>query len=330
MKKKKSAKRPIPGHLSHSAYTGKRLPRKHTNYPVLIFMLLCLGVFMFGLSLRARAADVSVNAISNGPPPPAPAIITSPAEGTHFASVPIMVSGTCPARFMVKLYRNNVFSGAALCALDNTFQIQTDLFEGANDLNARIFNAVGDEGPTSPVIRVYYDKPTAPSSSTTTSSPTPSSGLTPPLLIKADNLYKGYFTGDEISWPLDIIGGNAPYALSIDWGDGNTSIFSRKQSGEFSIRHTYAKAGPNQDTYLIHLTATDTEEHKTYLQLMVIVHDRDNVATATPGSTSSGSGLPRLNMLWPVYSVTLLMAVSFWLGERREFLRLKPVQRAHK
>jgi len=57
------------------------------------------------------------------------------------------VKGICPARFMVKIYRNDVFSGGILCAMDNTFQLQTDLFVGSNILKARVFNAVGDEGP---------------------------------------------------------------------------------------------------------------------------------------------------------------------------------------
>ncbi len=331
MKRTKATPRPVYGHLSHRSYTGKRLAKQHTNYPILLFLLLCLGVFMIGLSLRARAEDVSVNATSNGPPPPAPAIITSPAEGTRFTTVPITVNGTCPARFMVKLYRNDVFSGAVLCALDNTFQIQTDLFDGANDLRARVFNAVEDEGPTSPTIRVYYDRPVTPQTPTSPTTPastsSPSAGIEP-LIIKADNLYKGYYTGDEISWPLDIIGGTAPYALNIDWGDGNTSIFSRKQSGAFSIHHVYAAAGPKQDSYIIKLTASDINDSKTFLQLTVIVHDKNNVAVATPGSTSSRGGVP--SVFWPIYGMTFLMALSFWLGQRREFLRLKPQLRAHK
>jgi hypothetical protein len=335
-KQNHSAKRAPYGHLSHTSYTGKRLPKQHTSYPILIFLLLCLGVFMYGLSLTAQAANVSVTATADGPPPPGPAVITSPSENDRFSAVPITVKGTCPARFLVKLNRNNVFSGAALCATDNTFQIETDLFEGPNDLQARIFNAVDEEGPTSPAIRVYYDKPPAPVTpssptpiSNPVSEPSPPSKALPPLIIKADNLLKGYYIGDEINWPLDITGGNAPYALSIDWGDGNSSIFSRKQSGEFSIHHIYSMPGPKQDSYVIKLVATDVDGNKTYLQLMVIVHDKSNVAVATLGSTNK-DGLSSLRIFWPVYSVTLLMAVSFWLGQRREYLRLKPNLRTHK
>lgn len=340
MKNNQTHKRAPYGHLSHSSYTGKRLPKQHTSYPFLMFLLLCLGVFMYGLSLTAHAADVSVTASTDGPPPPSPAVITSPSENDRFTSLPTTVKGTCPATFLVKLYRNNVFSGAALCAADNTFQIQTDLFEGPNDLQARIFNGINEEGPTSPAIRVYYDKPAVPvttpdstiSIANPTSQATPSTSSLPPLIIKADNLLKGYYIGDEISWPLDIVGGKEPYALSIDWGDGNTSIFSRKQSGEFSIHHIYSAPGPKQDSYIIKLVASDVNDNKTYLQLTVIIHDRSNVASAIPGSTTGltngKTGLPSLKMLWPVYGVTTLMAISFWLGQQGVLttprLRLKP------
>src|SRR6266550_3261904 len=99
-------------------------------------------------------------------------------------------------------------SGSAICTGSRIFELQIDLFPGKNDLTAHSFNINDNEGPVSAITTVYYDIPA------------PSSGQTPnPLILKTAFIYKGYYVNQEVDWPLEISGGNKPYAFNIDWGD---------------------------------------------------------------------------------------------------------------
>jgi hypothetical protein len=107
-----------------------RKSRFFLPYPLLIFLTLCAGVFLVAATLNVSANDLLVSAKVAGPPVTSPAAITSPVNGTHFSSVPISVSGTCPANAAyIELFRNNVMSGTAICSGGN-FQLSSDLFVG--------------------------------------------------------------------------------------------------------------------------------------------------------------------------------------------------------
>lgn len=336
--KKQRKKSPKKSLFSHHKHTGKRLPHKHTSYPAVAMVILLVIFVVVGLTMKTNAANVAVNAFVNGPPPAGPAEITAPLDGDTFTAVPITVSGTCPigGGNMVKLYRNNVFSGAVLCSVSGTFSLQSDLFSGINSLQARVFNAIDVEGPVSSPITVTYTPPppppVPPSPSTdtpvTTTTNTDDSDAASQMVIKAENAYKGYFTGDTINWELELIGGKAPYALTVDWGDGGLSTVSRKEVGKFKISHVYERAGINQGSFPIKIIATDGAGGSTFLQLMVIVHDKDDIAAALPADSGLSDVPPfsfamSYQVALPIYLGLLLMVTSFWLGERQELHRLK-------
>lgn len=348
--KKTRAKSKQPKLISHHSNTGKRLPKQYTSYPLLIFILLLVGVFMAGLTFKARASDISVHAFIQAPLPTIPATIVTPIDGAHLSDSLTTINGSCEATDMVKLYRNDNFSGAVLCAADGTFQIQTALFVGANDLHARIFNVTYDEGPQSPIVRVYYDPSSAPGvpASTGDNTPvqtTPSNStpeyraaapvVEPQFMINSDNFYKGYVVGDTIEWQLNAFGGTPPYALSVNWGDGETTIVSRKDAGIFTVKHVYKKAGGYKGSYAIKITASDANDTSTFLQLMVIIQDKSASSHATPGIASIEGLPPTINLpfdmqyFWPAYGVTFLMAASFWLGQRRTLVTLRPRRKQH-
>lgn len=299
-------------------------------------MVLFLVIFVvIGLTFKTSAADVNVNAFVNGPPPAGPATILSPLDGETFTAAPVTFSGTCPVGGgnMVKLYRNGIFTGATLCTLAGTFQIQSDLFEGLNVMESKVFNGIDVEGPTAPTINVYYNPPPPPAepdaqTPTTTSKPV-SQAPTTQLLLKTENAFKGYFTGDTINWELEIIGGRSPYALTVNWGDGGLSTLSRKDAGKFKIKHTYESPGVNQDSYTIKIALTDDAGGSTFLQMMVIVRDKQEITAAIPGSTTAS--IPPLNLslqykvALPIYLGLLMLVGTFWLGERQELHKLKPL-----
>jgi hypothetical protein len=158
---KPTAKRPRrPAAAAHKAVHRKRpLHKKVLLHPFSVMVLLCVGVFIIGAAFQGRAATYDVTATVPAQPLTAPAVIAEPADQLHVTTTPITVSGTCPANSYVKLYRNDAFSGVALCA-GGLFQVQADLAGGPNTLDARAFNLTDEEGPDSPAITVYYDETT--------------------------------------------------------------------------------------------------------------------------------------------------------------------------
>jgi hypothetical protein len=151
-------------------------------------VLLCAGVLIAGTTLRSFAASYSVTATVQAPLPTSAATITSPTASQHVTTNVATVSGTCPAQSYVKLSRNGNVSGVSQCA-SNSYQIQTSLTSGTNQLAAQVYSLTDSPGPASPSVTVYYDQivsgiiPTAPPDST------------PVTLTVSDVENTGYKTG---------------------------------------------------------------------------------------------------------------------------------------
>src|SRR5690349_7483025 len=83
---------------------------------------------------QVKSGDIVINSQVVGPPPSTPPTIDSPADGTTFDHKQIEVKGSCVAGLIVKIYRNKVFAGSALCANNGTYSLSIDLYDGRNDL----------------------------------------------------------------------------------------------------------------------------------------------------------------------------------------------------
>lgn len=319
------------------------------KWPLIVFVLLCILVLLVGWTFQATAASpcdppatflndppnppythctsniLNVSAKVPAPLPTEPAIITSPADGTHFTTTPITVSGTCPSdSAYVEIYDNGYFRSVAPCSA-GTFTLQIDLFPGANQLTPHVFNKTDDEGPIGNSITVYYDvpqQPTAPSSPATHPS-SPNISIAP-FELSTDFTYKGYYIGQTVYWTFQATGGNPPYAINVDWGDGNNSIISQKTPGNFVASHRYKTAGNGpKSSFAIKVSGADSDGRQAYLQMFVIVNP-----SGLPNFVANNLPSPHINnnwllLAWPSYLVLLLMLASFWLGEREEVINLK-------
>jgi hypothetical protein len=300
-------------------------------YPLLVFLLLCVGVYLFAWTFNAHADDVIVNAIVKGKPVVEPPAITNIQSGQIFNAVPIYVSGTCPDNAAyVKIFRNGIYSGSAICE-NGKFDPVVDLFVGKNVITAKPYNVTDDEGPESELLTVYYQPP-HPQTNLQTGQPVPvgSTQKTEPLLLNTEFVYKGYFVGQEVQWPMEISGGTAPYALNVDWGDGQSSIISRKEYGKFFINHVYKqKSNSYKNQYIVKVQASDITGNYAYIQFFVIVNERSAAAVGA-GSSIYSKGPPTLGGLhdwvwaaWPLYGALVMLVVAFKLGEHEELLLLK-------
>lgn len=331
--------------LLHHRHTGKIMHKRHTSYPVLAMLLLCVGVLLSGATSSTMAATITdsdsyqVTASYLGYPPTTAATIGAPLDGTHFKSAPITVSGTCPVDTYIRLTRNGVPSGIALCNADGTYSLQTDLFSGTNTLQAQVYSLTDLPGPSSAVVTVYLDQPAPVSSpgptAPRTGTPTSTNNLSMPLILKSQFHYQGHYTGQTTQYQFLIDGGTAPYAVSINWGDGTQKLLTVPVSGPFTVSHTYQKAGGYHGSYKITLSAADAAGTNTMLQILAIVNNRPTVPLTGSASSDGGSSAmdnigqnlqALLNVIWPTFAITVLLLLAFWFGELRELklLRAKP------
>ncbi len=302
-------------------HTGKVRPHGHTSYAGLMFTLLIVGVLLLGSSWAAQAADPAVNpqagsvgltGVVRGPAPTTSAVIVTPRSGFRTNSIPVTVSGTCPANTFVSVTKNNVFGGVTTCQDDGTFSLLVDLFDGENVLIARVADALSQFGPDSAPVTIFYDAP---------SLSLPGGAVGKQLFLETSTTVLGVDPNQEIGRAAVIVGGVGPYAISWDWGDGDTSLASQQGDGAISSKHTYVRAG----TYRVILRVTDAQGNSAFLQLVTVVN-----GPAEKAGSTSGKGLGAipgvLLTAWPLYGIALMMVLFFWLGERRQMRKLR---RAH-
>lgn len=308
--------------LSEHRHSGRHLPHRHTSYPALGLLLLLCGLIVGGTTAGAladshpppQAGSVSLSGQMPAAPPAAPPQITNPRSGQHFSQTPITVSGTCSTGDLVEVYKNDLFAGAAQCT-DKAFTMQIDLLYGTNTLVARAYDALDQASPDSAAVVVYYDA--APPQS----SPLDFANLLGnQLLLKTNPVFRGAYPGVDYDVPVQVIGGQAPYSISVDWGDGKTDLLPRGVAGSFDLVHQYARPG----TYQVTIKAADNSKQTAFLQVLVVVNGQAVGSAGQTGGTSSNQTLTlRLLMVWPLYLLALMAVAGFWMGEVREKRKLE-------
>ena len=305
--------------------------KKILLHPSTIFVLIIFGGWLIFSSLRVSASSFTVTATVPAPLLTAPAVITSPADQSHFTTEPITVSGTCPLVSYVELYDNGGFSGVVNCSSGGTFSLQTQLVSGTNVLSAEVFNITDNEGPTSPNVTVYYTPPTQPVTTTQPTMPTKPVVKTSPLtstqsfVLRSSFSYQINAINQVIPIPLTIVGGTAPYGLTINWGNGQVSTAVRSSSGTFQISHSYSQANGLQ-YYQITIQAVDSAGQSAFIQVMTVVRGKA-VAVAATAKPNKPSLLTTIHhwlwLVWVFYLMIILMILSYWLGERDEYKKLR-------
>lgn len=301
--------------IIHHKHTGHLRPHEHTSYVSLAVLVTFTGVIltMFSVASLASASpgpeagSVSLSGTLPAIPPTTAAVITTPANGQHFTTSPVDVSGTCPAATLVVIYKNDIFAGSSPCSNGGSFSLKIDLLIGTNILIARVYDALNQAGPDSSPVTTYYDV-LPPQSG-------PLALLNLPekqLLLQTDAVYRGIFPGQLLNVPITILGGVAPYAVNVDWGDGTNKIIPRGDNTTFNAGHVYKKPG----TYRITMQGSDSQQRIAFLQVVAIVNGTPSpIAAANTAETTTTN---RLLVLWPLYAIAAAVVVSFWLGEQRE------------
>lgn len=246
-----------------------------------------------------------LEAIKRQPPPTVGATITVPGNGASFTDPLITVQGICPTGLLVQLYNNNVMVGAVMCE-NGSFSVSISLFAGTNELKAIVFDDIEQSGPESNIVSVTY---------------TDSQFTAFGQLITLTSAYgrRSSPAGTQLVWPLQLSGGNGPYAFSIDWGDGSEpQLLSQSIAGALNIAHTYKNAG----IYQINIRVTDVNGVSAFLQLIAVASGEPNAANQQ--ETSEGIVRERRIIIWiPAVICFLLLFPTYWLGRRSQLISLR-------
>ena len=297
---------------SHHRHTGRLRPHHETSYGWLMALTLLVGGLLLTVSWAPAEASTTgsggyqVYAVVPAPKPTVAPVITSPSNGQTFGVNPVTVAGTCPANTFVKIFANGVLTGSVVCGQNQRFTLQIDLVVGQNSLTAAAFNINDESGPFSSPVNV------------TLTAPAGGLGFSTELLLQTTAYFRGAPPGTELVWPITIVGGLAPYAVSYDWGDGKQDLATRVAPGPFELKHTYLKPGGYMGAYPLIIRATDAAGHSAFLQLTSIVNDPAGATTKSTGKTTATT-----LVAWPFWLLSVLIVLAFWLGEVWEKRRLR-------
>ena len=150
-----------------------------------------------------------------------------------------------------------------------------------------------------------------------------------PFRITTTYVYRVNLVNQLVSYRLHLSGGLEPYAFTINWGDSTTQTILRQNSDDFTISHTYTKLRVANATRTIKIQAVDASGQASTLELQALLRNPAFPAAASTNNSSSGLARifnavrPWLWLLWPGYTIVVLMVFSFWLGERQEIAILR-------
>jgi len=270
---------------------------------------------------QSSSGEVTVGGVITSPPPSTPPTIEEPAPGTTFTTKSIVVRGSCISDLVVRIYRNNFFAGSTLCQADGTYSLHIDLFIGQNDLVAKQFDSLNQESPPSATVTVFYTLPAptlpgaSPGAGTTTQPPgeTPTQTAQFQLIIEYDYTLQTVFVGKPFTLPIAFTGGTPPYAINIDWGDGQNSVFSRQDTSRFNVDHTYEKAG----YYTVKITVSDKNGETASLEFVILVSGQDEQSPLIRAVTGTD--------IWTQIAIGIIFIASlvaaFIIGTKMSSLR---------
>ena len=296
--------------LSLHHHSGRLRPHEHTSYIPLGILLLIVGLALIVYTAAAESpppepSSISLTGSMPGKPPTVAAVILKPTNQQRFSTSPVKISGTCPESTLVELFKNDIFAGSTICTKSGTFSLEIDLLIGKNKIIAQVYDALNQPGPKSNAVEIFYD-----------AFPTQAGPISTlnfggnQLLLNTDAAFRGSFPSQELSAPINIIGGTPPYAVNIQWGDTNNKVVSRDDNNTFKISHIYSKPG----TYQISIQASDSLGRVAFLSVASIINGQPVINNIITASTAQN----QLLVLWPLYASAVAVMISFWVGEMRE------------
>ncbi len=263
-----------------------------------------------GVYAAQESGSVGLEGKISSPPPTVAASISFPRDGTSTTDTIITVTGICPNNTLVKLFKNNVFAGSSQCN-NGSFSIKMDLFTGVNELVARVYDDLDQAGPDSATVRVTV--------------PVNGINIGAKIALTSSFAKRGANPGQKLTWPITLTGGDGPYAISIDWGDGKQDELKSVQfAGTINIEHVYQNSG----VYNLIIRAVDKNGAVAFLQLVAVANGpvSQSAADASKATTDQQNQKTqeKTKILWIPAAVAIPLIIStFYIGRKYELKALR-------
>lgn len=286
-------------------------------FSLLAGVLLGLGV----CGARALAEDYNVNAVVPYATPTQAATVDAPMSGTVFHDAQQKISGGCQIASppnAISVWRASQLLGSATCS-GGSYSLSIVLQLGQNNLVVRTANLNGIYGPDSATTNVSFERPvtaeplpTGVNQPTTTTQQTGAinqGGLTnlqittqtPFSVLSPDN--------NVVSIQVVVAGGQHPYVLQLNWGDGSTESRSIEQPGTYEFTHTYR----TPRSYTVHVQARDVLGSYSEYVYAVVSNKRVIAPTQKTTAKSDTTSGYHISKRW-YYSLATLSLVCFLLA----------------
>lgn len=316
-------------HLQHHAHTGKVLHHKHTSYRSLAVVFTLAGLTLVGLNQLASATAQSLFNVTGTlatPVPSVAAVITTPSPGAIVAASPSTIAGSCPVvspQVVVAIDVDGVRAGSSICDSNNDFSVPVTLTPGDHKLLAHTYTITNGSGPDSTVLPITYSpgKPvsvaphrglvtlaSAVKAAPTTTAVSNAAAIT----ATADQPFSYLGASKEITWSGTISGGNAPYHVLADWGDGNQDDYN-VPTGKQALAHSYSEVQSHNLTLYI----MDAAGHGLTEQFAVAAYSTlINHGTLLTANDSSSHRSSTTVGLYGLLATALAISVIFWIESK--------------
>lgn len=281
------------------------------------------------------ASDYEVTATVPAPMPTGAPEITSPTDGSVVYASTITVSGTCPVitpAVIIAIYDGSSFVGSTICSAAGNFSVPVSVSFGEHLLVARVVTITGEVGQSSSSVKVTRASstpvPDAGTSQSVGGSAIDGTGgsLLTPLYIAPNKPLLTLNANRHVVWEGTITGGQLPYNIMVDWGDGTSDTYEVKNHDTQAFAHDYDKA----HTYSVRIHAEDARQQKTVLYSVAVTFSvahqllLDTAKDNTPGFASFIQ-----RYVAQIYIITLSALVFLWYLEHgRHFVR-QPIRSKH-
>ena len=270
------------------------------RYSFLTVAWLILGCVLLAAP-RVAAEDYNVNAIVPYDLPTQAATIDAPVAGSTVQNAQQTVSGTCQVLSPVaaiSLWRDGQVLGSTGC-VNGTYSLLVTLAVGQNNLVARTANGNGVYGPDSASVSVTLTQPVVvqplPPAVNQPTNPAQQTGATNiggvvGLTLTTQDPFSVLKT-DATTATIRVVvgGGEQPYVLQLNWGDGSTESRAITQPGTYEFTHTYRTARG----YTVYIRVRDVKGAYTEYVYAVLTTAVDTNSTGTK-KTTTGSVAEKL------------------------------------
>ncbi len=188
-------------------------------------------------SYPTTKAQLTLIAPEDVPPPiiaPPIPTITFPVGGSTITDTSLTVRGTAQPGTRVELFDGSAIVGSTFASSNGEWEINISLSNPSYSLYARACRLLACSD-FSQVVNFFWQSP---------------GQLGSGLAIRLERYWFFIPQNSSITHNIHISGGNVPYALRVDWGDGSSDQLSTKDT-LLTLAHTYKKAGRFNGTVVV-------------------------------------------------------------------------------